>query len=850
MKPMKDYFKSLVCEIDCCKDQNSNQYFESLPTTICNGAIGSYRECAPVKFSRFAYRFNIENPQKPHVYCVSYPDDRERTFCIMDGRTYDLSTGIATGREMPISNKMLSHNVIFWPRWTDCTLMFITWDGNAPAAISKIQIYELDEKYFDDCVNQSQGQGFRQIGFKWEDPGGRFMTMGSVRKSDWCKRVSSYALAVSQTLIEHPITWYWGCLYPSKIDETDYLEGVVDDQSNTYISTKDNVYDWVAETLDELAKNKLNFRGVFHAYRFHNLLRATQKDNSLRNVNFNGKTQVSTLDWTRTWTRHNIPLLADSENYKGDHETIRGTAYECTDGIKKIPSDINGEPMGKLEGFCAPIFNCLHSAVQNHLMALMAELHERYCHYENFKGITIPLWGATFIWYGSLKTGYDDYAFSLFEKENNLTSGISLTDTDRFSKRFKWVTENYKQQWIDWRCRKIKDLLARMQKTLAGDRKDVKVLVSAWREPLLSQLLTAQEYHAHLSYHSDPVQLCNSGSLVEILRNGGIDPALYNSNDGVEIELLNDPYRDRSLEIGKGKTPLSNALRDHDFLDSTTNSLFGSANNRNVFIFNAYYESGRYVLGNAHSKTAEEMRDYGSGVDKLYKCYLVFDHPTWPWFEREFTTCPGVPASGRNFLEYYAHAVAEMDAKTITFGGLLIGIYGHDEEVRQFSREFISLPNEPFETVPSNSDTVVVRYLDCNDKKYMYLINAEPSKMEVAVEFDRAGIKLNSPNHSDVTAARIQTFSFEPYELKAYRMNDGKAISAHVKITNEMNERINQARSLFAKAIALKEDAKWQSWLIDELNDCIKLNKHRRLRHIFRSYPAQRLMKDSNINQI
>jgi hypothetical protein len=250
------------------------------------------------------------------------------------------------------------------------------------------------------------------------------------------------------------------------------------------------------------------------------------------------------------------------------------------------------------------------------------------------------------------------------------------------------------------------------------------------------------------------------------------------------------------------------------------------------------------VLGNAPSKAAEEMRDYGSGVDKLYKCYLVFEHKIWPWFEREFTTCPGVPACGRNFLEYYAHALAEMDAKTITFGGLLIGIYGHDEDVRQFSREFISLPNEPFETVPSNSDAVVVRYLDLKGVKYMYIINAEPFRLEAEVEFDQPGINLSSPEKPDFAAAKVQPFSLEPYELKVYKLNKGKAIAAKVKLTDELNQRFNKAKSLLTKAMAIKEETKWRNWLVEQLNDCIKFNKHRRLRHLFRSYPAQKLTND------
>ncbi len=113
--------------------------------------------------------------------------------------------------------------------------------------------------------------------------------------------------------------------------------------------------------------------------------------------------------------------------------------------------------------------------------------------------------------------------------------------------------------------------------------------------------------------------------------------------------------------------------------------------------------------------------------------------------------------------------------------------------------------------------------------------------MEVAVEFDRTGIALSSPDQPDFVAAGSQFFLLQPYELKAYRMNTGNPLKADVKIIEEQIGRIQQAKSLLAQALSLKEDAKWRIWLINELDDCIKLNKHRRLRHISRSYPAQKL---------
>jgi len=825
-------FVTAVAEIDCTKDYGSD-YFESEPTFIRSTKIGLYRECAEKRFSRFAYKFKIKKVQRPHIVSIEYPDDRERTFCVMDGRTYDLSTGIATGREMPLSGRTMEHPIIFWPRWNDCTIMFITWDGRAPAAVSKIKIYELDEKYFENARSLKRAEGFRRIGFQWEDPCGRYQTMGARKKPEWSRRVAAYAAAIGQNIIKYPITWYWGCLYPSDVDATDYLEGLVDNKSNLYINAISETYDWVAEAIEEFGKCGIDFMGVFHAYRFYKLMLSMNTDtasiiegkDTINNVMFDGSVQRSSNDWTRTWTRLNIPFMAEGE------KTQDAEAFKA--------KQLMGEPMFGSGGIHGPIFNCLHPAVQKHLMLLMRELRRKYASYPNFKGITVPLWGPTFLWYGSLKAGYDDYTFSLFERETALAAGIPKNDPRRFEKRFEWVRSRHRREWIDWRCSKIKGLLARMRDELAGDRKDIRLVISPCREPLLGHLFG-------FSYDTDEMQLCNRGDLYSILREGGIDMKLFGGSDGVEIELQNDPYRDRSFEIHSGKTPNTNALRDHDFLDTKTNSLVAEGENRSVFIFNCYYESGRYVIGKVKGDIPEELRDAGSGPGELYRLYLVFDHPTWGWFEHEFTTCPGVPASGRNFLEYYAHAVAAIDAKEITFGGLLIGTYGHEEELRQFSNAFTSLPSEKFETLAGNSDVVVLRRLEKGEDIYFYIVNTEPTDIEVSVAFDEEKAVVLELGKENPREFKLSDYSLscklQSYELKAYRVISGaKPVHIHIKPAGELSERIRKAEGMLSRANSIKDGGRWLSWLIEELNDCIDNSRHGRLRHIFRSYPAGRL---------
>ena len=54
--------------------------------------------------------------------------------CIMDGTCYDLSTGVFTGWAQPIGGQMLELRQVFWPRWKDCSITFLTWGQGEPAA--------------------------------------------------------------------------------------------------------------------------------------------------------------------------------------------------------------------------------------------------------------------------------------------------------------------------------------------------------------------------------------------------------------------------------------------------------------------------------------------------------------------------------------------------------------------------------------------------------------------------------------------------------------------------------------------------------------------------------------------
>ncbi len=823
---------NLIISIDCT--HNTEDYWESHQTKINHTQCGSYRETPEIKFSRFAYRFKIPNIQKPHVLRVKYPDDRRRTFCIMDGRTYDISTGIATGREFPLSMKMQTHDILFWPRCTDLTVMFISWEASGPAAVSTLEIFQLQEDSLDNVTPIVNAVNTRKIGFQWEDPCGRYCTLGAVRKPDWSKRLASYMAMMKQSILCYPISWYWGILYPSQIDTPDFFELICDGKANTFAKCIEQPYDWLKELLTDLADKGIDFMGVFHTCRFRKLCDSIdypENKNLIKNMSYEGKIQQSTYDWTRTWTTKNLELMGKyaTAETTGD---LEGTAYHCISGMKFYPEQVLGEPMGVIDGDCGPIFNLLHPDVEKHLLDLMDDMNQKYCCFSNFKGITIPLWANSFIWWASLKLGYDDLSFTRFEQENNLCSNINPLDPQKYLRRYEWLMTEQKELWIRWRCIKVRELLSKMHAKLSKGRNDIKLVISICREPMLGQLYSG-------SYQDPDIQLYNMKDFDQILQEGGIDINKYNDCAGIEFELQMDPYRDRSLEHKSGEIPESNTLRDHDFLDRTINSLASQEANRNVFIFNCYYESGNYCFENTEYDKAA-LDNNGSGSGDHYQMHLIHKHNIWPWFDHEFTTCPGIPGTKRNFLEYYAHAIAHFDAKQITFGGLAPGSIGHEEQIGEFTSVFSALPQEAFVQIKDDSDSVVIRDLRRDDDYFFYAVNTEPFPMNVSAQFNTDSFIISELNTDFAYVQENKNFCIElrPFELKAFKISTKNVkISSYEVDTNIIiKRRVEISENILHQAKQLGSNEKWQEQLIDELEYCLSNNRLGRLRHVLNSY--------------
>ena len=809
----KDLVK--VLEIDCTETLPPEKYYESAPTEIVEAAFGNYRQGNPAHYSRFAWRFRLDEIQRPYLVDVCYPDDRARNMCVMDGHTYDLTTGIGTGYDIPVSNSMRRHRILYWPRSTDGSILFLNYANPmdpemAPAAVSKIMVWKYNGPALDTAkVNLPADR--RKIGMQWEDPCGKLKTLGADSIETWSRRLAAYAALCGQNMVEYPISWYWGPMYPSEVEKTDIPCLAVKPDWSIYFLDTPNPSDWVSTLIRNLRERGISFRPVVHLIRLKSLVELGKEqiaagldslgEKSVFNVRDDGQYQTEINDWTRVFTAESMKDGWDNPPEMIGHEHFGGGIADLHIGV---------------------MYNVLHPVVQNRIARFFKEIGRRYGESIKCGGATVPLWLSTMLWFGSDHVGYDDCSIAMFERDTGIFIPSAPSGKNRFVHRAAWIKANAGEKFLDWRCRKIREFLTRLAHELGGP-----LTLSICIEPLLGQLYRGRPTTAARFQLSDP-----GNSLAEICRRGGLDLSLYaDKNDPVTLEIQSDPYRSRHQH--DQSFPL--VYREYSWLDDKTLELC-RGKNISHFIFNCYYEGGYYRI--VPEKDNAGFTDAGMGkVEKVCRFILQSqEKKIWDWYPDEFTTCSGVPFAGIHFMEPYAHALAAYDARTITEGGLTPGLYGHEEELKLFSERFTLLPDAAFETVGNSTDPVAVRFGTDHGRTIFYAVNQSGGDVPVRIRFPENSVRVTELPSGRIFPIRDGVLELElaPYGLRVFETNViPDALTAEPSV--EAAKKLESERAALREDIrrylfggpgeinpVLREHARYFEWLDGKLESAIR----------------------------
>lgn len=799
--------KTLICGVDCTADNKEN-YFEVGNTEIVDASCGKYREASPKALSRFGYRFQLKNAQKPHLMKIWWPDDKRRFMCVNDGTCYDLTTGVYTGCRYEPSGEMKVVYNVFWPKWTDESVVFASWGDGEPAAVSRFEVYELEDLHASDVAVTADG--FRSFGIQYEDPCGAGCSEGAYNTRQWIDRHIEYMEFTAQNRLVYPINWYHGPIFPSRVQPYGKAYTYVAYDRKFYVKSTNTPDDWVNTLLDRFDEEGLEFVGSMTLMRLGNLMKIMNMDenaikagvDTVNNINYDNTVQTSTNDWT---VEYNV------KSYRSNFENSQK-------GKKAEPA--YGEKTG---GFCAPIFNPLHPEVQRQVLEYLDDTAALYAGHPSLKGIAINIWHGTMLWFGSLRTGYDDYTVNLFEKETGIHVPVDPKDPERFAKRYKFLTTRARKAFVDWRCEKIREFICRCRDVLESRRSDLKLFLTVWNETSQTQLLDGL---------GKETQIGARESNYEFYRLGGFDAELFKNERNIEVSVEMNHARDRSRNLDgiKLSPEKSHMFNDFAFLDGETHEALESVKDSGGFIFNCWVEAWgnhkSYECAEEDKKSVAEMLANSTDFvpDFYYRANSSYDDDKNFWFKSQVRITAAFPAEPY-YMECFANELAAHDALSLTAGGLYLD-KAHSAEIKTFAENYRKLPSVKFNTL-GNTDPVTVRYASSNGKMYIYAVNREPYAIGVSVH-------CGGETHS---------FTLEPFMLSAIVSENPVAPSSfEIVVPDEQkNNCVEKAFRLISVLKAVKaagHEIPGASEMIDNLNEAVRNGRYAYIRHASASYIA------------
>lgn len=667
-----------VIEIDC---SSRNPDYSGGETRVVRSALGAYRESGehgwtlwqrtPAAARRlmpepswFAYRLDGLEPQQRYRIDIDYPDDAWRTFgaALRESAplAYPVAVGVDTGGEFPLSNQMQTMSMTVWPRGVSPRLTFMTAHDGSRAACARIRVQRLDVT---EPLAVTPGTGRRFLNYHEE--GANYLSLfgppdtsprGQLAAAE---RWAEGATAVGAGTLMPTVVVYDFALYPSAFNR----------------AFSDNDDDPLRRLLLVAEKYGLEVVPELH------------------------------------------PRGDDMLFGRSDTTVAPDNLLLSREGKSRF-LDRNGRRIHP------PYYHPLQPEYRDWYVGMIGELAERYRDSPALTAISLRYmaWANPALNnFVSLDWGYDDYTIDLFRKETGVavpTAGES--DPGRFAARYEWLTTHARDRWIDWRCRKITDLVVQIRNRVRQARPDLRIVINV--------------FGADESYRPDFAS-APGRSLQSRLREAGLDPAMLGNIDGVEV--LNASF-------GYGRRE-----RDAIFRGSRDTLLDPSSIRALARGSGAHFLAGQYYLEATDAVISPEQLGFPAGTKR-----------TWA----------GIVANppGRLALERYALQLAEADALTLGDGGN--GYSLGPPIVREFMETFRRLPARPFASLPDATDPVAVRSLATEDGLIVYAVNREryPVELDIALE-NAAGVTTLA----DGKAAPIDNghlrLKLRPYELIAFK---------------------------------------------------------------------------------
>lgn len=739
--------RQFVDRIDCTDPEDPHAYLGDPETSVQTLPLGTFRVTstkgrpAGSRTDRhghmgwFAYRLRLQSPGRCHIMEVAYPDDAWRTVgvSIFESNAVgkltpvQLDSGFHTGGEHRSTGKLASHRLIFWPRTREPIVLITNQQGGADAAVSEIRLYEVSEGLPALEVRTPETGPHRLLGIYYEEPkvienfGGPEAEAGDKSLADWRtfyeagRHLVDYLKYTGMNAVLMMSHGYQSTLYPTA------LAG----HRHRY-----DKWDLFPDGRDPFQKDLLEL-----------YCRLFERDGLFLIPSIDFEQLIPQLEAIRKLHEHGL----------ADIDMVRN------DGAASSAFWSRGSGRNRL----SPHYNPLHPVVQQAMLDIVSEMARRYAEYRSFAGIGIQHRALAFVQYPGLEYGYSDFTARLFEEETSREIPVKPDDPDRFMKRYEWLFKHARAEWVDWRCRKLHDLVLMLRDAMREARSDLTLHV-AYMNTFQSILVTddARDWYA------------SGKSLHELYRVKGLDPTLYMNDDGIVVTrpVRQGPQSRYVRKYGARRAPIARDLQ----LSEEANRLYGNGPRSGVLTFHEYYES--------------RLQDFDDVAWMPSRTWLVGT----------------IPPAGRNNLERYASWMAGFDPGAIFDGGWQAPM-GREAEMREFAAEYRPLPMRGFATLPLNLEPVICRTCTDDGNLIFYLVNQGPYPVQAEVRLDTQS-EILSLATGRILGAGSLTLALQPFALRSFRASlPARIVNVSASIPEDERRRLETAVHLLES-----KKASWQ----------------------------------------
>ncbi|HVC97186.1 MAG TPA: family 10 glycosylhydrolase, partial [Pirellulales bacterium] len=411
----------------------------------------------------------------------------------------------------------------------------------------------------------------------------------------------------------------------------------------------------------------------------------------------------------------------------------------------------------------APYYNPLNARVQDAMLAVVAELVERYRSHPSFAGVALQLSADGYAQLPGADWGFDEDTLARFERETRVKLA---TGAERFRARVEFLRGPGRKAWLAWRAQKLAQFHRKLHEVISEGRPELKLYLAG------ASLLDGPEFARDLRPTLPGAATKNEDALLS----AGIDPRLYRDVQG--IALL------RPQRIAPLNSPAAQAVNLEWNNDSALDREFAAVAHPGGLFF--------------HERQEARLDSFDAKSPFKQSRTLLLAHPVpSAWFNR------------RRFV----HALATLDARALFDGGWLLPV-GQESALSGLLAAYRELPDEAFATLPGETQPITIRTLVKDGRTYIYLVNDSPWNVTVEMTVDlsaECGLRSLNPARPIPKLAgsgmkRTWTLALEPFDLlaAAFTSTGTQFHDVNVSIGDDVPKQLRAAiANLYERAIVL-----------------------------------------------